>query len=220
MIELRFGLADGHPRTLEEVGREFGVTRERIRQIESKTLSKLRPPHGRSACATTSMSSLVASQALFPKPSPWVCTEGLDVRLLVNTRSRSRPKQTVTNGTPERSRRPLSCESAGQSVAWAFLDTEEVGGSNPPAPTTPVPRPDIGLPYDAARIHRFSSDPCAGGSAHSGALLRTDMLVGAVRQEVLPLGASEVTAGDLAREAFPRSQVHRPFLAAREVVDE
>ena len=44
VIELRFGLKDGHPRTLEEVGRVFGVTRERIRQIESKTLSKLRHP--------------------------------------------------------------------------------------------------------------------------------------------------------------------------------
>ena len=44
VVQLRFGLADGHPRTLEEVGREFGVTRERIRQIESKTLSKLRHP--------------------------------------------------------------------------------------------------------------------------------------------------------------------------------
>jgi RNA polymerase primary sigma factor len=44
VIELRFGLTDGHPRTLEEVGKEFGVTRERIRQIESKTLSKLRHP--------------------------------------------------------------------------------------------------------------------------------------------------------------------------------
>ncbi len=44
VIELRFGLDDGHPRTLEEVGREFGVTRERIRQIESKTLCKLRHP--------------------------------------------------------------------------------------------------------------------------------------------------------------------------------
>ncbi|MBF4509060.1 MAG: RNA polymerase sigma factor RpoD [Aeromicrobium sp.] len=44
VIELRFGLEDGHPRTLEEVGREFGVTRERIRQIESKTLCKLRHP--------------------------------------------------------------------------------------------------------------------------------------------------------------------------------
>jgi RNA polymerase primary sigma factor len=44
VIQLRFGLVDGHPRTLEEVGKEFGVTRERIRQIESKTLSKLRHP--------------------------------------------------------------------------------------------------------------------------------------------------------------------------------
>ena len=44
VIQLRFGLLDGHPRTLEEVGRDFGVTRERIRQIESKTLSKLRHP--------------------------------------------------------------------------------------------------------------------------------------------------------------------------------
>ena len=44
VITLRFGLDDGHPCTLEEVGREFGVTRERIRQIESKTLSKLRHP--------------------------------------------------------------------------------------------------------------------------------------------------------------------------------
>lgn len=45
VIELRFGLIDGHPHTLEEVGKVFGVTRERIRQIESKTLSKLRIPH-------------------------------------------------------------------------------------------------------------------------------------------------------------------------------
>ena len=44
VIALRYGLRDGSPRTLEEVGREFGVTRERIRQIESKTLSKLRHP--------------------------------------------------------------------------------------------------------------------------------------------------------------------------------
>ncbi|MBU1943706.1 MAG: RNA polymerase sigma factor RpoD [Actinobacteria bacterium] len=44
VIQLRFGLLDGQPRTLEEVGRVFGVTRECIRQIESKTLSKLRHP--------------------------------------------------------------------------------------------------------------------------------------------------------------------------------
>lgn len=45
VIEYRFGLSDGNPRTLEEVGKVFGVTRERIRQIESKTLKKLQHPH-------------------------------------------------------------------------------------------------------------------------------------------------------------------------------
>jgi RNA polymerase primary sigma factor len=45
VIELRFGLVDGHSRTLEEVGWEFGVTRERIRQIEGKAIRKLRHPH-------------------------------------------------------------------------------------------------------------------------------------------------------------------------------
>ena len=44
VIVLRFGLEDGHPRTLEEVGKEFNVTRERIRQIEAKALRKLRNP--------------------------------------------------------------------------------------------------------------------------------------------------------------------------------
>ncbi len=44
VLELRFGLIDGRPRTLEEVGRYFGVTRERIRQIEGKALRKLRHP--------------------------------------------------------------------------------------------------------------------------------------------------------------------------------
>lgn len=44
VVILRYGLEDGHPRTLEEVGREFNVTRERIRQIEAKALRKLRQP--------------------------------------------------------------------------------------------------------------------------------------------------------------------------------
>lgn len=44
VLRMRFGLEDGHPRTLEEVGKEFNVTRERIRQIESKALRKLRHP--------------------------------------------------------------------------------------------------------------------------------------------------------------------------------
>ncbi len=41
VIEMRYGLAGGHPRTLEEVGQAFNVTRERIRQIENHTLKKL-----------------------------------------------------------------------------------------------------------------------------------------------------------------------------------
>ena len=44
VIRLRFGLTDGEPRTLDEVGQVYGVTNERIRQIESKAMSKLRHP--------------------------------------------------------------------------------------------------------------------------------------------------------------------------------
>ena len=44
VLRLRYGLDDGRPRTLEEVGKEFNVTRERIRQIEAKALRKLRHP--------------------------------------------------------------------------------------------------------------------------------------------------------------------------------
>jgi RNA polymerase primary sigma factor len=44
VLELRFGLGDGNARTLEEVGQQFNVTRERIRQIEAKALRKMRHP--------------------------------------------------------------------------------------------------------------------------------------------------------------------------------
>jgi RNA polymerase primary sigma factor len=54
VLELRFGLAGGQPRTLEDVGREFDLTRERIRQIEAKALTKLRHP-----CAPPALRQLV-----------------------------------------------------------------------------------------------------------------------------------------------------------------
>ena len=44
VLKLRFGLKDGRDRTLEQISKEFGVTRERIRQIESKALRKMRHP--------------------------------------------------------------------------------------------------------------------------------------------------------------------------------
>ena len=44
MIRMRYGLGDGIPKTLDQIGETFGVTRERIRQIESKTMTKLRHP--------------------------------------------------------------------------------------------------------------------------------------------------------------------------------
>ena len=49
IVRLRFGLIDGQPRTLDEIGQVYGVTRERIRQIEYKTMSKLRHPSRRNA---------------------------------------------------------------------------------------------------------------------------------------------------------------------------
>ena len=67
ILRLRFGLGRGSPRTLEEVGRHFNLTRERIRQIEAKAMSKLRHPsvdNGGATCSTdSSLALLVGSVA-------------------------------------------------------------------------------------------------------------------------------------------------------------
>jgi RNA polymerase primary sigma factor len=58
IIRMRFGFEDGNPRTLEEVGQTFAVTRERIRQIEAKALRKLRHPTRSSLVRTFYQDSL------------------------------------------------------------------------------------------------------------------------------------------------------------------
>lgn len=76
IISLRYGLIDGQARTLEEIGQVYGVTRERIRQIESKTMSKLRHPPAPRRFATISTSADPPSPsprrpvAVTPSPSP------------------------------------------------------------------------------------------------------------------------------------------------------
>ena len=61
IVRMRFGLDGGQAKTLEEVGKAFGVTRERIRQIEAKTLAKLRHPQRCNACGSSSKSSNAAT---------------------------------------------------------------------------------------------------------------------------------------------------------------
>ena len=57
------------------------------------------------------------------------------------------------DGTPEHHEDGLTCEGAGQSLAWTFLDTEEVGGSDPPAPTQ---KPQVRSPRRIWRISDLS----------------------------------------------------------------
>jgi len=106
VVRLRFGLDDGQARTLEEVGREFGVTRERIRQIESKTLAKLRHPTAARSCATTSTASdaqlSVGSPVKGPGPSVDSGDNPPKTRSSTSPRDREMPSSTRS---PTRSRR-------------------------------------------------------------------------------------------------------------------
>ena len=70
VVSMRFGLTDGQPKTLDEIGKVYGVTRERIRQIESKTMSKLRHPAAPRCCATTSTESPSGTQPAMAAVSP------------------------------------------------------------------------------------------------------------------------------------------------------
>jgi DNA-directed RNA polymerase sigma subunit (sigma70/sigma32) len=69
VLELRFGLVDGYSRTLEEVGKQFKVTRERIRQIEAKALRKMRHPTRLRRCCTPRR-SLLRPRRPPPLPPP------------------------------------------------------------------------------------------------------------------------------------------------------
>ncbi|MEI2641255.1 MAG: sigma factor-like helix-turn-helix DNA-binding protein [Candidatus Nanopelagicales bacterium] len=53
VVRMRFGLTDGQPKTLDEIGKVYGVTRERIRQIESKTMSQAASPIALARCCAT-----------------------------------------------------------------------------------------------------------------------------------------------------------------------
>ena len=72
VVRMRYGLGDGEPRTLEEVGRAFGVTRERVRQIEAKSLAKLRHPHLSAAAARLPrhLTRLAAVRSLVGREAP------------------------------------------------------------------------------------------------------------------------------------------------------
>ena len=58
VIRMRYGLDDGQPRTLDQIGRRFGLSRERVRQIERETMAKLRIGSGRTACVPTPADAL------------------------------------------------------------------------------------------------------------------------------------------------------------------
>jgi RNA polymerase sigma factor (sigma-70 family) len=103
VIRLRFGLDDGRPATLEEVGHEFGLTRERIRQIEAHALRKLRHPSGAASSASSRRTDAASTTRRRP---PWAggVSSCPRVRLVGSTgrRGAARPSTTSTFGSVRR----------------------------------------------------------------------------------------------------------------------
>ena len=77
VVKMRFGLVDGQPKTLDEIGREFGLTRERIRQIEAKTLVEAAPPQPRAEAAR--LPRLTAVQPVSPQEFEDLVADALDL---------------------------------------------------------------------------------------------------------------------------------------------
>ena len=107
IVRLRFGLDGGQAKTLEEVGREFGVTRERIRQIEAKTLAKLRHPSAANASASSSKRSS-RDAARRPPPSGRDPYQG-GIRLGFRDDPRPDPRRSRPAGV-------MACEVAGPAA--------------------------------------------------------------------------------------------------------
>ena len=113
VLRLRFGLDDGRPRTLEEVGRQFNVTRERIRQIEAKALRKLRHP---------SRSKVLKDYLDEENIYEIIRTPGDGALVRGNGRIRGRrwdgPRACAGGTCPERNRKKGSCDGCAEGTAF------------------------------------------------------------------------------------------------------
>ena len=95
VVSMRFGLTDGQPKTLDEIGKVYGVTRERIRQIESKTMSKLRHPSRARCCATTWTEPPDTARRV-----PWAAWAHVRAALRAQLRCRRAPRPYVGRTRP------------------------------------------------------------------------------------------------------------------------
>ena len=184
VVSMRFGLTDGQPKTLDEIGKVYGVTRERIRQIESKTMSKLRHPSPlagparlprlrrergkRSGCGTRPCCT--GRSGTRRRPCPRACRGSCARR----GRARRRPRPRVLGddvhrhdrlqaGVPEQSSRSRAREPRNGQVGLGSRPRPVRTGRRQPAATRRPPRrtgPARGLgPVDVLAQHQ-------GGEQH------------------------------------------------------